>query len=277
MFRYLAVSLLLLCGCHVAGKSAPAAVSAATPLRIVTVDYAFDSIADTVASGNRMVTIVNHGHQAHMVALYRLDPGHTVDEFLHEVRARRTPGWAVDHGGPNLTLPGDSTTMEMALPAGTYAITCWVLDSAGAPHIMIGMLKGLDVAPRSAVDEPDPITDDTVRLASYHLLPSHPLVAGPHVLRVENIDSGTITHDLMIMRITPGHTLDEALDWLDTMRGTTTAFETAGSVSGIEPGGHVALFANLSPGNYALLCLMPDHADGKRHYRHGMVSPFTVN
>ncbi len=34
--------------------------------------------------------------------------------------------------------------------------------------------------------------------------------------------------------------------------------------------------ANLSPGEHALICLLPDAKDGKMHAHHGMTQIFTV-
>lgn len=276
MFKYLTLGLVGLCACHTPDKASPMAVTTPTPLRIVAVDYAFDSVADTVAGGNRTVRLVNHGHQAHMIALMRMDSTHSVAEYVRELHAGHSPVWVEDHGGPHLTLPGDSTTMEVTLPAGSYAITCWVLDSMGAPHIKIGMIRQLDVVQSSGAAQPEPVADDTVTLTSYRLALAHPLTAGAHVLRIENVDSGTIDHDLVIIHVLPGHTLDEVEDWLGTTHGTPVSFDSPGGVTGIMPGHHAELYATLVPGNYAILCMMPDHADSKPHYRHGMVSAFTV-
>jgi hypothetical protein len=35
--------------------------------------------------------------------------------------------------------------------------------------------------------------------------------------------------------------------------------------------------ADFTPGNYVMLCFIPDAKDGKSHMEHGMVQPFTVN
>jgi hypothetical protein len=35
--------------------------------------------------------------------------------------------------------------------------------------------------------------------------------------------------------------------------------------------------ADLTPGNYVLLCFVPDAKDGKAHMEHGMVKEFKVN
>jgi hypothetical protein len=34
---------------------------------------------------------------------------------------------------------------------------------------------------------------------------------------------------------------------------------------------------DLTPGNYALLCFIPDAKDGKPHIMHGMMKDFTVS
>jgi len=35
--------------------------------------------------------------------------------------------------------------------------------------------------------------------------------------------------------------------------------------------------ADFAPGNYALVCFIPDSKDGKPHYAHGMTKQFNVD
>jgi hypothetical protein len=43
-----------------------------------------------------------------------------------------------------------------------------------------------------------------------------------------------------------------------------------GGGSGVEPNRHVLIDVDLPPGDYGLLCFLPDSKDGKPHYEHGM-------
>ena len=43
-----------------------------------------------------------------------------------------------------------------------------------------------------------------------------------------------------------------------------------GGLSGIMPGTHAFIEVDLPPGEYGLLCVLPDRKDGKPHFMHGM-------
>ena len=45
----------------------------------------------------------------------------------------------------------------------------------------------------------------------------------------------------------------------------------------MRPGVTSYVRARLTPGNYMLLCFVPDAKDGKPHLEHGMVLPFSVS
>jgi hypothetical protein len=44
----------------------------------------------------------------------------------------------------------------------------------------------------------------------------------------------------------------------------------------MKPGDRELFGVNLEPGEYALLCFVPDDEDGKPHIQHGMAKQFTV-
>ena len=48
-------------------------------------------------------------------------------------------------------------------------------------------------------------------------------------------------------------------------------------VNGIVPGGKAFVEVDLAPGEYGLICFVPDSKDGKGHYRHGMAKKVTVS
>ena len=43
------------------------------------------------------------------------------------------------------------------------------------------------------------------------------------------------------------------------------------------PGGKAFVEVDLAPGEYGLICFVPDSKDGKGHYRHGMAKKVTVS
>jgi uncharacterized cupredoxin-like copper-binding protein len=49
-----------------------------------------------------------------------------------------------------------------------------------------------------------------------------------------------------------------------------------GGIAGLAPGNSAYFEVDLTPGNYALACFVPDSKDGKPHIAHGMVKEFKV-
>ena len=63
---------------------------------------------------------------------------------------------------------------------------------------------------------------------------------------------------------------------MKTMQGPPPA-NAIGGMSGITTTDRAAIATvDLTPGNYVLVCFVPDAKDGKAHIEHGMVKEFTV-
>jgi len=60
------------------------------------------------------------------------------------------------------------------------------------------------------------------------------------------------------------------------MKGPNPA-EPLGGVSVLEKGGRASFTADLTPGNYGLICFVPDTKNGKPHLAHGMMKNITVS
>ncbi|PYP75422.1 MAG: hypothetical protein DMD35_21525 [Gemmatimonadetes bacterium] len=64
--------------------------------------------------------------------------------------------------------------------------------------------------------------------------------------------------------------------WLESgMKGPPPAEPTPG-MSGLGKGRTGTFDTNLTPGNYGLICYVPDAKDGKPHSMHGMMQELTV-
>ena len=50
-----------------------------------------------------------------------------------------------------------------------------------------------------------------------------------------------------------------------------------GGISAMPKGAVGYVSVNLPPGEYALMCFLPDAKDGKPHLAHGMVKQFTIS
>ena len=267
------------CGSADAQPSAEEAKAEAAPAapRVVTVtahDYSFDAPAE-VPAGPTTFRLVNAGEQIHHVQLIRLDEGKTLDDLFAAFKAGGPPpAWAHEVGGPNAPDPrGGESNATVALEPGSYVLLCFVDVPGGTPHVMRGMARAMRVtAPTASAGERP--ADLTMTLDDYSFTLSKPLSAGKHTVRVEN--AAGQPHEVEIVRLAPGKTLDDLGAWMANPQGPPPA-SLVGGVTAIAPGVTNTFEVELGAGRYALLCFVPDAGDGKAHLHHGMVQPFTVD
>jgi hypothetical protein len=273
-----AVSLgIAACSPTPAGQSAAAAAdpgpppTSPTPLRVVARDFAFDS-GHTVPAGLIAVRLVNQGHAMHMMGIDRLDSNHTIADVYRDLNnPKATLDYFKQLGGPGAVSPGDSSTQYVVLEPGNYALICWWPDSTGKDHVMSGMMATLTVTGDSVGAPVEPHPDIYVRERDYHIATAGAWTAGHHVIRVDN--DGPNPHDVTILRVLPGKPDAEVEKWLlkPTMNGAPV--EALGGTVAIERYGHTEISADLTPGNYLLLCMVGD----RPHFTLGMVTKITVN
>jgi uncharacterized cupredoxin-like copper-binding protein len=108
----------------------------------------------------------------------------------------------------------------------------------------------------------------------YNFKLSAPLRAGMRTFRVQN--TGSQHHEVELVQLAPGVSAADFMKWIEKMEGPPPG-KALGGVSGIESGMSAYFTADLSPGNYALICFLPDSKDGKPHFAHGMIQQITVN
>jgi hypothetical protein len=100
-----------------------------------------------------------------------------------------------------------------------------------------------------------------------------PLRSGHHTIRVEN--GGLQPHEVAMIRLLPGKTVADAMAWTQDRRATPP-FETAGGTVALSPGRENFMTLDLVPGDYVLVCFVPDAHDGKPHLAHGMIRELVV-
>lgn len=265
-----------------AATGAPRVASHAPPARVVTItarDYAFDA-PDTIPAGLTSFRLVNRGPELHHVQLIRLEAGKTMADFLGALRqGGPPPGWAHDVGGPNTPVPGGESNTAVELAPGRYAIACFIPSPDGKPHFVKGMVRELIVAParsastRGARTVTPPARRTTMTLSDYDFTLSAPLVAGAQTVRVRNVAAQA--HEVLFVRLQPGKTAAQAAAWAEKPEGPPPGAPVGGT-TGIRRGGWNDVSLTLEPGEYALLCFLPDAKDGKPHVAHGMMKQFRV-
>jgi hypothetical protein len=141
------------------------------------------------------------------------------------------------------------------------------------PHFARGMVSPLVVTPSSESHASAPNADEVVTLTDYQFQLAKPLTSGTHTFEVRNAASQP--HELELIKLAAGKSPKDMLQWLDQPKGPPPG-EGVGGAAPFTGGGPVYFTADLTPGNYALICFMPDAKDGKPHFTHGMVKQIHV-
>ena len=252
-----------------------AVVSAAAPnvLVVKTSDYAFDAPDSTRAGLTTIRLVTNAGNEMHQVGLIRLDSAKTPADLFNAMKAPGPmPKWAVEVAGVNPPAPGQTAEATLILEPGSYLLVCLVPSADGVPHIAKGMSRPLVVTGAQVAAAPLP-GDLQIRLTDYAFGLSAPLTAGSHVIRV--INDGQQSHEVMVVRLAPGKTAAQVAAWVEKMDGPPPG-EPLSGVAGLGVGQSASFPLTLTPGDYGLICFIPDAKDGKPHYAHGMLHQFKV-
>jgi hypothetical protein len=94
------------------------------------------------------------------------------------------------------------------------------------------------------------------------------------MIRVEN--RGPEPHELILMKLAPGKTMNDAQTWLEDMRSAPPFSDALGGVVIEEAGGEAYFEAELTPGTHVLFCVITA-PDGRRHWEHGMMLQVQVD
>lgn len=257
--------------------STAATVATATPApKVVTVhakDFSYDGPSE-IPAGMTTFNLINDGPSLHQLEIIRLDSGRTMQDLERELAMPALPPtWAVWEGGPNASDPGKGSNATLNLVPGNYVMICMVNVPDGIPHFAKGMIKPFTVtADPAGPPATAPTADEYVNLLDYTFEFSKPLTAGTHTFSVTN--TATQPHELQLVRLAPGKSLQNLKAWIAKPVGPPPG----SAIGGIAPflGGTKYFTADITPGNYALVCFVPDAKDGKPHFMHGMIKEITV-
>lgn len=258
--------------------AAAAAATGAAP-NVVTVharDFAFDAPKE-IPSGMTTFRLVNDGQTFHHMQIVRLDSAKTFDDLQQAMKKPGPPPrWVVFVGGPNAPDPKSEANATLDMPPGNYAMLCFVDIPGGVPHIMKGMSHAFTVTPAASgsATAAAPKADIVVTLSDYSFQFSKPLTAGKHTFEVRT--SPGQPHELELIRLAPGKTAKDVLEWMRKMEGPPPGQGLGGTAAAVE-GANQYFTADLTPGDYALICFLPDAKDGKPHFSKGMVQTVKIS
>jgi hypothetical protein len=152
-----------------------------------------------------------------------------------------------------------------------HVLTVMAMEMVGTPAYMQSASSCKAAKPAPSAREGAPAV--TVTLRDYDFVFSTPLVAGTQTLRLVN--EAAQHHEMFIAALVPGKKAVDFAQWAEKPAGPPPGMPLGG-ITGLNKGEWNDLTLTLEPGDYALICFLPDAGDGKPHLVHGMIKEFTV-
>jgi hypothetical protein len=177
---------------------------------------------------------------------------------------------------------GESAQIVLDLGPGEWI--AWADDPEAAQEPVI-----FEVTGEMPADLVEPVAGATLTMGEYVIdVTEGALVAGPQVVRVENI--GAQPHFIAATKVPDGTTSEQIGVVLEEemtaeMTGTPPAYSDLNPETDFGEGFYTAsqstgttvwVVLDLEPGTYGLLCFFPDISDGMPHANHGMYNVVTV-
>lgn len=116
-------------------------------------------------------------------------------------------------------------------------------------------------------------TEVSVTLDEYSFEVEPTLTAGPTAFALDNV--GEEEHEMVLYKFVEGATIDDALAAEQAGEDPEQYFEGPPELGVVGPGEQTFVNTELTPGNYALLCFIPD-SEGVPHVAKGMVTGVEV-
>jgi hypothetical protein len=257
-----------------ATAAAPAAATA-TPntVNFTAKEFAFEG-PDTIPSGLTAFHLTGAGKELHHLSIIKLDSGKTLEDLQAAFKKPGPPPkWLIEYGGVNPPAPGESVTAMQVMEPGNYVAVCFVESPDHVPHMAKGMMKALTVVASPNANMTEPTPDVTLTLSDYAFTLSKPLAAGKQMIKVEN--TAAQPHEVVLVQLQPGKTIEDLGKWVFDMKGPPPG-KPIGGIPGFVPGKTAYFEADLAPGDYGMICFIPDAKDQKPHVAHGMAQQFKI-
>ena len=109
------------------------------------VDYDF-KLSGPLSPGRHVIRVSNNAKQPHEVVFVRLAPNKTPQDFARWGEHQVGPAPGTLHGGISGIMPGTVAYVPVDLPAGDYALLCFIPDTKdGKAHFTHGMAKRIKI------------------------------------------------------------------------------------------------------------------------------------
>ena len=113
----------------------------AAQVAVTATDYAF-AFDPEPAAGRTQFTMTNEGEERHVMVLFKLADGATMDEVLASEGEEGIDGPELESDS---AAPGETAVLTTDLEPGTYGVICYIPNDEGTPHLALGMTAELTV------------------------------------------------------------------------------------------------------------------------------------
>jgi hypothetical protein len=245
-------------------------------IRIEAADFSY-SVSEPITAGWVGITLTNSGAEAHHIQFLRLNDGVTFDQFQDALLQGEGPALALTEqvGGVGTIAPAGTAQALLNLPAGEYAILCFVPSPTDhLPHLAKGMVQSLTVEAATSTRREEPTADLTIELKDFMFDMPETLPAGD--IMIEIVNQGPEAHEWNVLRLAEGRILEDVMAYLENPQGPPP-FTPIGGMNGLAPGKNGYVEFNLTSGSYVAICNIPSPAaNGMAHSALGMVMEFSV-
>ncbi|HKU61667.1 MAG TPA: hypothetical protein VJQ44_10655 [Gemmatimonadales bacterium] len=128
-----------------ATSAAASTPASAADVEMTLVDYDF-KLSAPLTPGHHVIRVTNAAKQPHELVFVRLEPNKTPADFARWGEHQVGPAPGTLHGGISAIMPGTVADVSVDLPAGDYALLCFVPDRKdGKAHYVHGMSKRMKI------------------------------------------------------------------------------------------------------------------------------------
>lgn len=232
-----------------------------------------------VTAGPTQLNLVNEGLEPHHVQLFKLADGSTMED-VQAALATGNPAALLEigvfAGGTGVTDPGSESAADalVDLEEGTYVMLCFIEGADGVPHLALGMVQPFEVGPADGEVAEMPEPDVTVNLVDFGFDANELPATG--VVEVVN-GSEAQAHEMNLLQLAEGKTGGDVAAFFRGAAAGPPPFASVGGMQALLPGAsQLLLVEDVPPGDYMMICLIPDPSDGVPHAEKGMAMPATV-
>lgn len=242
--------------------------------------YSF-SVPDGLTAGAAQFNLQNDDDEPHHMQLFKMNDDATMADVQSALQSQDPVGAMLQiglfEGGTGTTNPMSESEVDaiVDLSEGNWLVLCFIEAADGLPHLAHGMIQPFEVGPASGEAPALPDADVTIDAVDF----AYPDASLPAQGVIEFTNTSQAQpHEMNVFKLAEGATQDDVVAFFEGEAPSgPPPFTAEGGVQAILPGTSQEAAIDLDPGDYVLICGIPDPTDGVPHFKKGMVTTVTVS